>query len=207
MTPALPLVAATLLAWVSPHGAPGPEVTSTLGTRVVFHGWSPDGRFVAYTRVKTLRPRRAGQPPRVSTRPSHRKVAGDRLTAGAPAFGRDLAAWSRAHQYRDEPAARSRVDDRTTTFTAPEGAYEFRVEVADRLYWELTYQGASLVRRPFDTLYVAVDAHLHLAPDRAHAVLVLHLDTGWAVEAAVFPLPLPEQVRERWSESESAASR
>lgn len=173
-------------------------VSSEWGTRLRFHGWSPDSQFVAYTRTRRLRPTRAGAEPKVTVRDAHKKVVAGALRGGAPRHGKDLAVWAHQNGYVADGVERSVLDDRRTWFVAPEGVYEFRLVIEESLVWELLFEGEVVSRRAFDMLYVAVEPKLFVAPDRRHAVLVMHLDSGWLVDAAAYPLVLPPTTRTRW---------
>ncbi len=215
MTHRLTGLAAVALCWVLTQPTPGlaasppkapadrsevaaPTVSSEWGTRLRFHGWSADSQFVAYTRTRTLRAKRAGAAARVTTRHAHKKVVKGAFRGGAPRHGKDLAIWAHANGYVVKPIERSVLDDRRTWFVAPEGVYEFRLVIEKSLVWELLFEGEVVSRRAFDSLYVGIEPQLFLAPDRGHAVLVMHLDTGWLVDAAAYPIELPPVARTRW---------
>ena len=171
-----------------------------VGTTVVFHGWSPDGRYVAYTRVQrpaapARRGSRAGKP---RVREIHRRIVDGRLAESGPAFGQDIASYAREHGYRPGGRPGVALDDRLVRFDVPEGSYVFDVQVGDKMYWELSFEGDVIVRRAFDQLYVDVQPELYPSPDRRQAIVVLHLDRGWAMEAAVYPVELPQAIRRRW---------
>jgi hypothetical protein len=46
----------------------------------------------------------------------------------------------------------------------------------------------------FDRIYVSFDAELYPSPDGRQAVLVMHLDSGWEIDAAIYPVPLAAAV-------------
>ena len=90
------------------------------------------------------------------------------------------------------------MSDTETWFVALEGTYKLRLSVGEVLSWELSFEDHVIERRAFDTIYVACDARLYPSPDRQHLLLVMHLDRGWKIDGAVYPLSLPAPVSEAW---------
>lgn len=170
-----------------------------LGTRIVFHGWSPDGERLAYTRYERRPPRRRGRAVKERVRMLHRKVEQGRFAKVLRTRGiDDLAVWAQRNGFVTEPIEVTPLDERRYWFIAPEGVYELALAVGEVLAWELRFDGAVLHRHEFDTVYVGWTPALYLAPDRGHVAVVMQLDAGWVVDAGIWPIALPETVRERW---------
>ncbi|MFO0746809.1 MAG: hypothetical protein U1F43_14220 [Myxococcota bacterium] len=193
----------------APAPAPGapavPEAPRSSGSELEFHGWSPDSRLVAYTRHRAAKVGSARTDQHVQRF----------VTAGAFAgFGRmvggDVSAYARAHGYVVAPAPR-RPLPKARCLTGPEAAspadaarasghcWEIRLgarelvlafDVADGIGWRITEGDVELARHAFDRIYVGFDPELYPSPDGRQAVLVVHLDSGWDTDAAVYPLSL-----------------
>lgn len=198
------LLAAVLLGlalgWSAPSVHAGSR-SSEWGTRITVHGWSPDGTCVAYTRTRVT-PGEDG--PERERRGVHWRVKGGQFAESGPTFGADLARYASRHDYHLEPLERRRSGERDFLFSGPEGVYELTVEVGKRLVWELRFDDRTLVRQAFDAVYVDVDAMLYPSADRRQAIVVMHLDRGFMVDGAVYPISLPPRVRERHREVREA---
>lgn len=161
-------------------GAPAP--TSERGSTLHFHGWSPDSRLVAYTRSRAAR-----------TRPDqrmHRFVDDGRFTGFGRMVGRDVARYAVEHGYRAQPAPRRKIGEMAYEFALGRQTLTLHVEVAQAQRWRVMRGGHELARHRFDRIYVGFEIELYPSPDGRQAVLVMHLDTGWEIDAAIFPLPL-----------------
>ncbi|MGM0578989.1 MAG: hypothetical protein ACQEXJ_24925 [Myxococcota bacterium] len=197
-----PFVAALIGALVAVPAAAEDDGPPGWGTRITMHGWSPDGEHVAYTRTRVV-PGQDDEPER-DERGVHWHVVDGQFAETGPTFGADLARWAERHDYRLEALQRKRRGERRFWFTGPEGVYELVIDVGKRLVWELRFDGRALVRRAFDKVYVGIEPQLYPSPDRDQAVLVMHLDTGFVVDGAVFPVDLPPRVRDRYREVREA---
>lgn len=187
--------------WLGLCLAPAAWAMSPYGTRLTFHGWSPDGKRVAYTRHRTLAPKKPGWPTNVIVKKMHRRVKRCEFTVGAPRpkhSDGEFADWVRHLGYTAENRQAVRVDDRTYRIEAPEGVYMLDIKVGDRMAWELSFEGEVLTKQRFLGLFVDFKVSLHPSPDRRCAMLVMHLDKGWLVDAAIYPVALPKTLQDRW---------
>lgn len=188
------LVVAPAIASAEEPRAPTKPPTSALkpGTHIEFHGWSPDSRSIAYTRL-TRTQRRPGARIRTKVSPRLRRVQAGKLV-GSASIKRRLAVWAKKRRYVvEEPVAESISEDgRVRDYRFPEGPYRFEIVVADVVEWRLSFRGEVFHRQPFSELYVDATVALRPSPDRAALLVVLHLDTGWTTHGAVYTLPLPE---------------
>jgi hypothetical protein len=170
------------------------------GTVVEFHGWSPDSQYVAYTRSRRAATRPGHGKPRISRRSHHRRVKDGRFQGTGPvAPDQHIPRYAERKGYVVPALERMEVSDTETWFVALEGTYKLQLTVGETLVWELSFEGELIERRSFDTIYVKCIASLYPAPDRRHALLVMHLDRGWNTEAAVYPLTSPDTVRKAWA--------
>ena len=176
----------------SDQGAP-------LGTRVEFHGWSPDSQYVAYTRSRRVATSSRQRKTRLTRRSHHRRVRDGRFRGTGPVSKEThIPRHAERKGYITPQLDRLEVSDTETWFVALEGTYKLRLSIGEVLSWELLFEGQVIERRAFDTIYVHCDARLYPSPDRRHVLLVMHLDRGWRVDAAVYPLTLPATVGEAW---------
>jgi len=182
-------VCATLPA--SPVGAASPEElarpSSTRGSWIDFHGWSRNGRFLAYTR------RRLGR-----TRPDqrmHRLVEGGQFAGFGTMVGGDVEAFAREHGYVVVHTPKRRVDESRIVYRLGESSFTLEFQVGHAQKWRLMRGERVLAEHVFDRIYVGYEADLFPTPDERQAVLVMHLDTGWEIDAAIFPLALSEPPR------------
>lgn len=152
------------------------------GSRLEFHGWSRDSRWVAYTRRALGR---TGKEQRM-----HRLVVDGAFAGFGSEVGGDVQRFALAHNYVSAPAPQRRVDPMTFEFGVGERTFTLVIEPGTQLGWRLSRDGRTLAKHTFDSLYVDFAVELYPAPDAAQAILVMHLDTGWQVDAAVFPVPL-----------------
>lgn len=158
---------------------------SARGSAIDFHGWSRDSRLVAYTR------RRIGR-----TRPDQRMqrfVESGEFTGFGRMVGGDVATYARERGYVAAAAPKSRRSESEVVFQVGEERLVLTIEVGRSQVWRLARGQQVLAEHAFDRIYVGFEAELHPSPDRTQAVLVMHLDTGWEIDAAIFPVSLNEQ--------------
>lgn len=152
------------------------------GSHIIFHGWSPDSRLVAYTRERYGR---GAGPQRMQ------RFVLDGVFAG---FGRmvggDVETYARERKYVVTPAARRQDDATTWIFRVAERDLVFEIEVGAEQHWSLGDGERELARHAFDRIYVGFDPALYVSPDGQQAVLVMHLDAGWEIDAAIYPVRL-----------------
>ncbi|MDP6945456.1 MAG: hypothetical protein QF464_15010 [Myxococcota bacterium] len=198
------LAVGCVIAVSSMHGAVAQEPAGgepvRSGTVIEFHGWSPDSQFVAYTRTRrTLAGKKKGKV-RLGRRSLHRRVKDGRFQGTGPvASDVHVPRYAERRGYITPELDRLEVNDNETWFVALEGTYKLRLSIGEVLAWELSFEDEVIERRAFDTIYVRCDARIYPSPDRSAAVLVMHLDRGWTVDGAVYPLSLPGHVQQAWA--------
>ena len=169
------------------------------GTRVTVHGWSSDGRYLAYSRQKTRMKRQGGKAvPRVVTTHVHRRLKSGRFDGRGPKIRGDASKYAVKRGYVREAPIGYQLDSRLFRFDAPEGSYMVDIRVDDQLGWELSLDGKRLEKKLFNDLYVAAQVQVYPSPTRTSVLVVMHLDTGWRVDAAVYLVPLPPEVTSHW---------
>ena len=127
----------------------------------------------------------------------HRKVKLGKFTGFGQAVGGDVAHFAREHAYVVAAAERVARSPMEWDFRAGETTWTVRITAGRRLRWTLSRGDQVLATHTFDTLYVDFDVALYPAPNGQQAVLVMHLDTGWRVDAALFPVRLSSRSRPR----------
>jgi len=169
----------------APDGAPA------LGSRLEVHGWSSDSRFIAYTRVR-VRPdtRRRRAPPIRSEQRMHREVRDGAFGAFGSHVGRDVFGLALAEEYVAEAAPRVEHGRTGWRFTVGSRTFSLDLRVGDGLGWSLSLGDDVLAQHDFSQIYIAIEPALYPSPNGAQAVLVMHLDTGWLVDAAIYPVSL-----------------
>lgn len=178
------------LALVPAHATAAPPAGARYGSRLEFLGWSPSSRYVAYTRTRH-RPRRGQHAkPIDEVQRVHRQVLEGAFAGFGESAGGDVQGYAALHHYVVDPAPRERTSPTTTVFRAGDREYRLELAVGNKVGWVLSRGDTVLVRQTFDTIYLDFDAELFLAPDLTQAVLVMHLDAGWVVDAAIYPLRL-----------------
>jgi len=193
-------VLAAAFTWAAAAQAPPPTDDVRAGSTVEFHGWSPDSRFVAYTRSKRRKSHRKATKLSLKRRSLHRRVKDGRFKGTGPVPPDvHIPRFAERRGYIVPDLDRLEVGDAETWFVAIEGTYKLHLSVGETLTWELSFDDEVIERRAFDSIYVTCQARLYPSPDRRHAVLVMHLDNGWNVDAAVYPLALPTRVNEAWT--------
>ena len=177
------------------QGAASPLPSRPERSRVTFLGWSPDGRFVAYRRQRWRRPRHPGGATRYRDRTLHREVRAAKLRGYGPPLKPDAGRYLAAHGYTKGALTRHQEGPRSFAFLASPGSSPLRLELVPgaRLSWRITRARQILAERPFDRLYVAVDAQAFLSPQGDTLAVVLALDTGWRVDAALYLVAIPQE--------------
>jgi hypothetical protein len=173
---------------VSPLGAAPPPRAEIADARLTFHGWSPDSRWIAYTRHFRARRLPDGTDEPAREQRLHRRVRDGRLAGFGSQVGRDVAAHAAARGYVAAPLAK--VAEGPHAFAFGAGAFSLHIDIGRTLGFTLYEGGARLFRHTFDRLYVGFEPELYPSPDGRQAILVFHLDSGWETDAAIFPLRL-----------------
>lgn len=186
-------------------GSDSASATSAVGgTSVEFHGWSPDSQYVAYTRTRRTVVRKGRGKPRLKRRSHHRRVKAGRFSGTGPIGPKEhIPRYAERRGYITPELDRLEVSDTETWYVALEGTYKLRLSVGDVLSWELVFEDQVIERREFDSIYVSCDARIYPSPDRRHAILVMHLNRGWHVDGAVYPVSLPAGVAEAWEATQA----
>ena len=197
------LLSAVLIADLSGHDLA--SATSAVGgTSVEFHGWSPDSQYVAYTRTRRTVVRKGRGKPRLKRRSHHRRVKAGRFSGTGPVGPKQhIPRYAERRGYITPELDRLEISDTETWYVALEGTYKLRLSVGDVLAWELVFEDQVIERREFDSIYVSCDARIYPSPDRRHAILVMHLNRGWHVDGAVYPVSLPAGVAEAWEATQA----
>jgi len=156
---------------------------SQRGSALHFYGWSRDSRLIAYTRQRVGR-----------TRPDQRMqryVEAGEFAGFGKMVGGDVERYAHERGYVLVAAESRRLGETSFEFTGiGDVPLKLGLEVGHAQSWVLTRGGEPLAKHTFDRIYVGFDAQLFPSPDGTQAVLVMHLDTGWEIDAAIFPLSL-----------------
>jgi len=168
--------------WLALLVMPAVAAPPAARSRLVFLGWSPDSQLVAYTRERPGR----GQ----ALQRMHRFVRGGAFDGFGRMVGGDVVTYARERGYTAEPAPR-RVED-ASRWVFRVGARELALEmlVGRQVSWVLRDGERELGRHTFDRIYLGCEPELYPSPNEAQAVMVMHLDTGWEIDAAIFPVAL-----------------
>ncbi len=177
----------------SPPAADKPAPAAVrAGSEIVFHGWSPDSRYVAYTRA-----RRGKGPTRKEQSRLHRRVLDGRFEGFGTMVGGDVAAHAEKHGYRVEPAPWRRTSETSLELGLGATHLDLEFDVGRHHGWRLIHEGVVLAEHRFDRIYVGFAAELFVSPDMAQGVLVMHLDSGWDTDAAAYPVDLRAVTNQR----------
>jgi hypothetical protein len=158
------------------------------GSSLTFHGWSPDSRLVAYTRARIGRGGRRGE--RASEQRMHRFVKGGRFAGFGRMVGGDVLRYAEEHGYVAAAAPRRQVGEMRYELALGREVLALAIGVERTQTWRLTRGEERLGQHTFDRIYVGFEFELYPSPDGTQAVLVMHLDTGWETDAAIFPVSL-----------------
>lgn len=165
---------------------PAQAAPSRRGSALYFYGWSRDSRLIAYTRLRVGR-----------TRPDQRmqRYVEDGEFAGfGKMVGGDVERYARERGYVVVASESRRLSETSFEFAGVgDVPLQLGLEVGRAQSWVLTRGGKRLAEHTFDRIYVGFDAQLFPSPDGTQAVLVMHLDTGWEIDAAIFPVSLIER--------------
>lgn len=176
---------------VSARALPPAPADAPYGSRIAFWGWSNDSRWIAYTRTRRRPAPVRHQEPIDEVQLMHRQVKGGELTGFGTMTGGDVEAWARAHDYVVGPARVTRENDESWRFVVDGRPIDFAVRVADGVSFTVRAGDEVLLEHRFDKVYVGVTPALYPSPDRRQAILILSLDTGWIIDAGLYPLKLP----------------
>lgn len=165
-----------------PDARPLRSTRSTRGSELRFFGWSRDSRLIAYTRQRIGRAR--------PDQRMHRFVE-DGLFAGfGKMVGGDVESYARERGYAVAALPVARTSESRWEVALADETLVLTVEVGRAQSWRLTRGEVVLAEHGFDRIYVDLDIAVYPSPDRSQAVVVMHLDTGWEVDAAIYPVSL-----------------
>ncbi len=120
----------------------------------------------------------------------HRFVEDGRFTGFGRMVGGDVARYALDHGYVATPAPRRKVGEMAFEIGLGAEILTLRVGLGRAQTWRLTRGETTYAEHAFDRIYVGFDVELYPSPDGRQAVLVMHLDTGWEIDAAIFPVSL-----------------
>lgn len=155
------------------------------GSEIRFFGWSPDSKYVAYLRLKF--PRRGGQP---ELQRMHRQVLGGEFTGFGTMVGGDVESHARRAHYVATPLPWRRISENRLELALADRLLYFDLDVGREHGWRLTHEGRVLASHRFDRIYVGFQAEVYPSPDGRQAIIVMHLDSGWDIDAAAYPVDL-----------------
>jgi len=190
------LVAGSTTGMAAPPGSPpadkpAPPVVRA-GSEIVFHGWSRDSGYVAYTRF-----RRGKGPADKEQQRLHRQVRDGRFEGFGTMVGGDVATHAQKHGYRVDPLPWRRTSETSLELSLGAAHLELEFDVGRHHGWRLLHDGVVLAEHRFDRIYVGFRAELFMSPDRSQGVVVMHLDSGWDIDAAAFPVDLEPVTAQR----------
>jgi hypothetical protein len=159
-------------------------VRSARGSQIVFHGWSKDSRLVAYTRQR-LHDGREEVEQRM-----HRFVKAGEFGGFGRMVGGDVARYALERGYVAAPLPTRRVAPLSYEFQSGPRKLALEFDVGQAHGWRLSVDGVAQASHRFDRIYIGFDVEAFASPDGTQVVLVMALDTGWEVDAAVFAAPL-----------------
>jgi len=160
-------------------------------SRLVFHGWSTDSKWVAYTRLYPAVEHPGRDPKPAREQRMHRRIRKGHFKGFGKMVGGDVEAFAAKRGYDPKACERTEVSPRRFSFACPTGVFALEVHIGRTLGFSVERDGALVFRHTFDRLYVGFDPALYPSPDGRQAFLTFHLDSGWDVDAAVFPFVLP----------------
>ena len=163
----------------SPTHAAGPSLR---GSALYFFGWSRDSRLIAYTRQRVGR-----------TRPDqrmHRYVEGGEFAGFGKMVGGDVERYAQERNYVIKAATKRRLSESSFELDYGGKTYSLAIEVGRAQMWRFKLGETVVAEHAFDRIYVGFDVELFPSPDGTQAVIVMHLDTGWEIDAAIFPVLL-----------------
>lgn len=170
---------------------PASSAPSGKGSRIAFHGWSPDSRYVAYTRIRNRPPPKRGGKPVVDRQRRHRRIVDGDFAGFGSASGGNVSKHARTKGYLVRAFPARSLTDHTIAFDAGDRLLTMAVSAEDEhIAWSLRDRDIEIARHFFDALYVSVEVDLYPAPDGTQGVVIMHLDTGWVTDAAIYPVRL-----------------
>lgn len=187
-----PLVALLIAAssFVAPAHArgerPGPSSPVVRrGSEIVFHGWSRDSKYVAYTRHRFI-----ARPQQTERQRMHRQVLGGEFTGFGTKVGGDVELHAQRSGYVVTPLPWRRTSETSLELRLGDRVLHLELDVGRNHGWRLREDERILASHRFDRIYVGFRAELYPSPDGRQAIVVMHLDSGWDIDAAAWPVEL-----------------
>ncbi len=182
---ALLLVVSASSAPAAPPPPPAPDAAVRRGSEIAFHGWSRNSKYVAYTRQRFATRTSAAEQQRM-----HRQVIDGEFTGFGTMVGGDVEAFAKRWRYDVTPLPWRRLSETTIELMSGPHRLLLELDVGREHGWRLWGEGQLLARHLFDRIYVGFRADVFPSPDGRQAIVVMHLDSGWDVDAAAFPVDL-----------------
>lgn len=161
------------------------DISTRRGSEIVFHGWSRDSKYVAYTRHRFASKGSASEHQRM-----HRQVRNGEFTGFGTMVGGDVEAHARRLDYAVTPLPWRRLSETTLELQWGLRRLLLELDVGREHGWRLFCEGQLLARHLFDRIYVGFRADVYPSPNGRQALVVMHLDSGWDIDAAAFPVDL-----------------
>lgn len=149
------------------------------GERLIFRGWSPDDRYVAYTLDRVKRPRGKAGADRVRVRHLSRRVYRGHLASLGPVQGKRLLRLVRRAAYQTHRLATTQLSKNVWRVETPGGPATVRFEAKKEVTWSLSSSEGVLALGKFPKPYVRFEPQAFLSPSGEQILLVMHVNTGW----------------------------
>lgn len=155
------------------------------GSEIVFHGWSRDSKYVAYTRHRFI-----ARPEHIERQRMHRQVLGGAFTGFGTKVGGDVELHAQRSRYVVAPLPWRRTSETSLELRFGERLFHLELDVGRNHGWRLREGERIMAHHRFDRIYVGFRAELYPSPDGRQAIVVMHLDSGWDIDAAAWPVEL-----------------
>lgn len=155
------------------------------GSEIVFHGWSRDSKYVAYTRHRF-----GARPEHIERQRMHRQVLGGAFTGFGTMVGGDVELHAQRSNYVVAPLPWRRTSETALELRFGERVLHLELDVGRNHGWRLRDGERVIANHRFDRIYVGFRAELYPSPDGRQAIVVMHLDSGWDIDAAAWPIEL-----------------
>lgn len=155
------------------------------GSEIVFHGWSRDSKYVAYTRHRFI-----VRPEHIERQRMHRQVLGGAFTGFGTKVGGDVELHAQRSGYVVAPLPWRRTSETALELRFGERLLHLEMDVGRNHGWRLREGERIIANHRFDRIYVGFRAELYPSPDGRQAIVVMHLDSGWDIDAAAWPVEL-----------------
>ena len=157
----------------------GESQPNNYGEKLLFHGWSPDNLYIAYTLHRVQRPRRPKLPPRVRIRHLTRRVYRGHLGGMGPKSGPGLKDFAKKRGYLVHALGVTELEKNLFRLETPGTPTFLRFVAKEKLSWILFDDEGKLAGGTFPKPYVRFQCDAYLSPDRGIVLLAMHVNTGW----------------------------